>query len=83
MTLTSSMFARLQEMQAAAQHLDEMLLRYFDAGMFDQAIENGCCGFDPWGCLSDFRETFKLPPTMSAEEWASCEGNVYPREVTP
>ena len=61
---------RIRKQAEAAKDLDQMLLRCFDAGMLDQAIREGCCGFDPWGTLADFREAFGLPPMMTPEQWA-------------
>ena len=56
------------EMHEMAAHLDQLLLRSFDAGMFDGSLKEGAA-LDPWGTLSDFRKVFGLRPTMTAEEW--------------
>ena len=65
------------ELRNAAEHLDAMMLRLaFDGGAVD--AEGGEFGIDPWGTLTDFRQTFGLPPTMSADDYANCLGNVYP-----
>jgi len=73
----------LDELRAAARHIDEILLRSFDAGMLDQAIEQGCCGIDTWGTLRDFRQAFGLPRTVSAEEWGRRWGQIYPPTGAP
>lgn len=56
---------RIAELEEAAEAIDGSLLRNFDAGMLDQATEQGCCGIDIWGTLKDFRATFGLDETMS------------------
>lgn len=65
--------ALVTEKNAAAKHLDDMLLRFaFDAGALGDEVVSGL-GVDPWGTLADFRRAFGLDPTMSPEGYAARE----------
>lgn len=66
--------ARIKELKEAAKDLDDMILRFaFDGGALDDDTV-ASIGIDVWGTLKDFRETFGLPPTMSAEGYAKKNG---------
>ena len=67
----------VEELLDAARYIDDMILRFaFDGGALDDDTV-ASLGIDVWGTLRDFRKTFGLPPTMSAEEYAKKNGGAW------